>query len=158
MGLNKGEHGYVAHPQNGSPYTPPKGSTTGWLQQNAALTTILTVFVLNLTGLLLVASLFLPVTIRDHGGLERVSLGRPLPFIVQDQSTQISSIVPDYFVGSTKEVDAQLFPWTTHFISPWENPVQIQRFNLLFNGVIVAGLIWLLVYGLRRWIGRRQRS
>lgn len=77
-----------------------------------------------LSGLLVLASLFVPVTVSSKIDLEQVKLGLPLPWVIQDQSRYDPP-----------------FPWRVHFYSPLEVPTWILLSQFLFDVVLVFGAI-----------------
>jgi hypothetical protein len=86
------------------------------------------VLALSAVGLTLATALFDHDTIASRSGLARVTFGLPLDWLVQDQS----SLDPP-------------FPWNATFISPWEYPVSVALFPLVFDAlavyvVLLAGL------------------
>lgn len=86
----------------------------------------LTTIGLILSALLVLASLFRPITVYSQFDLAKVELGLPLPFIIQKQSYHPS------------------FPWQTSFSSVWEHPTQILWPIFFLDVAIIFGLIILV--------------
>lgn len=81
-------------------------------------------------GGLTVLTLGLPVVVSaDPASLGSVWLGRPLWFVVQDQSRYTP---PGEF-------------WRAGQVSPWECPVRVVWWRFLASWAVVAGLLWLVL-------------
>lgn len=82
--------------------------------------------VFMLSGLLVLVSLLLPVTVSNRSEIAQVKFGLPLPFVVQDQS----------------HYDPP-FPWQLDFnFNPWEpSPTRILWPQFLLDVAIVFGAI-----------------
>lgn len=86
------------------------------------------IFVIHLSVLFILASVFFPITVYSRSDLTQVRLGYPLAFVIQQQSYAPSS-----------------FPWQTHLYSVWENPTQILWLQFLVNIAIVFGVFSLVL-------------
>ena len=89
------------------------------------------VAVLILSVILVFLSVSLPVTVYSQADLERVKLGLPLPFVIQNQG-----INPP-------------LPWQTSMRSVWENPTQILGPVFFLDVAIVFGIISLVFKGFK---------
>ncbi|MBW4637783.1 MAG: hypothetical protein KME05_06030 [Gloeocapsa sp. UFS-A4-WI-NPMV-4B04] len=72
--------------------------------------------------LLVLTSIYLPVTIYSQAQLAEVKLGLVLPFVVQ-----------------TQYINPPLFPWQTSIRSIWENPTQVLWPQFFLDVLIVFG-------------------
>ena len=89
--------------------------------------------ILMLSGLLVLASVFLPVSVSSRSGLAQVELGAPLPFMLQDQTIY----------------DPPL-PWRVRFYSPLEVPTWILWPQFLLDVALVFGVITFASHIFRR--------
>lgn len=89
-----------------------------------------TVFITIITSsvLLVIASVYLPVTVYSQVQLSEVKLGLLLPFVVQ-----------------TQYINPPLFPWQTSILSIWENPTQVLWSQFFLNVAIVFGALSLVL-------------
>lgn len=88
--------------------------------------------VLVLSTLLVVASIFLPITVHSRTELSHVELGLPVGFVVQDQSRYSPPL-----------------PRQTRFYSPWENFTRVLWWRFLLDAAVVAGAISLTLYAVK---------
>lgn len=86
------------------------------------------VFVLVLSVLFVLGTLFLPITVYSPIDLFQVHMGWPLAFLIQNQRPYAPS-----------------FPWQTHLYSVWENQIHILWLQLFLNIAIVFGVISLAI-------------
>lgn len=75
-----------------------------------------------LSVILVLTSVYLPVTVYSQLQLDRVKLGLLLPFVVQ-----------------TQYINPPLFPWQTSIRSIWENPTQVLWPQFFLDVAIVFG-------------------
>jgi hypothetical protein len=103
-----------------------RAETTGHAPARRASLRTLTpaVLVLIAVGITLATALIDHDTTASRSGLARVTFGLPLDWLVQDQS----SLDPP-------------FPWNATFISPWENPVSVALFPVVFGGIAVYAVL-----------------
>ncbi len=86
-----------------------------------------------LSGLLVLASVFLPVSVATGSDLAQVGLGAPLPFVLQDQTIY----------------DPPL-PWRVRFYSPLEVPTWVLWPQFLPDVALVFGVIIFALHIFRR--------
>lgn len=99
---------------------------------------------LVVSTLLVVASIFLPITVDSRTEHSTIELGFPLSFVVQDQSRY-----PPPPSGQTR------------FLSPWEVPTHVLWSRFLLDVTVVAGAISLTLYALKIFFaksGKEQRN
>ncbi len=83
---------------------------------------------------LVVASLWIPTTVRDRNGMKSIELGYPIRFVIQDNS----------------RFDPPSFPWQYRLVSPWESPTEPKLLAFLGSVLIVLALLELAATMLRR--------
>lgn len=80
--------------------------------------------VLMLSGLVVLASVFVPVVVSSRSDLVEVKLGEPLPFLLQEQTGYDPSL-----------------PWQVYFYSPLEVPTRILWPQFLLDVTLVFGAL-----------------
>lgn len=93
-------------------------------------------FTIFISVIIILSTLFLPVTINNQHDLVAVTMGKPIAFFIQDQS----------------KIDPP-FPWRTHIWSANENPSEILWVQFLVSLVITV----IIVYGIMRAIVSSHR-
>lgn len=92
-----------------------------------------TTFVLLILSVLLIASLFIPVSVENRTELANQRLGYPLHFAVQDNSRL-----------SIGEPDSAPFPQLLSLMNPLNSPVRVLLIPLLINYLILFGFLYVL--------------
>ena len=96
---------------------------------------------LIMSVLLVLISVYSPVTVYSQAHLAEVKIGFPLPFIEQTQS-----IYPPFF------------PWQTSVRLPLENPTRILLLQLMLNVTMIFGSLSFFVSIFKRMILRMSRQ
>lgn len=78
-----------------------------------------------------IASLALPVRLDGPNEMYLLEFGRPLAFVVQDQSRY--------------DPPLSLFPMNFHFVSPWETPTQVFWWRFVASFLVVSCAIYVLI-------------
>src|SRR3990172_7286277 len=82
------------------------------------------IFLFLIAFVIVVITMYMPVTVYSQEDLSRVELGFPLPFMVQNQN-----------------ISPPFFPWRTNVGSFYENPIYIIWHYFLIDIVVVFGIL-----------------